>query len=192
MASTITERLLAEIRDRMAEAGQQNLAVVQAIRDLIAHRGRQSSHPADAFQPTLDGGIETPYAMADVSIVKPIGLVGKGPDFASVGTKDIHHYTGGEIIVSVSEHKPAALFFYAAEVQVLGMVSNQTNLLGAGVVNNGTGPLVVPIPIGQAYTSITIKARQLVNGIPSSAFPGDTPAMAGASLELAASGRFAR
>jgi len=162
------------------------------IRDLLAHRGRQGG-PADAWQPTLAGGIETPYALADVSIVEAANLVGKGPDFTAVGSSsDIHHYTGGEIIIAVAEHKPAALFSYAADVQVVAMVSNQTNVLATFVVNNGTGPAIVPIPLNQAFTYLTIKARQVVNGIPSSAYPGNTPAMAGASLSLTASGRFYR
>lgn len=165
--------------------------VLKEIRDLIAHRGIQR-RPGDANQPTMPGGIETPYAMADVSIGRPTSLVGKG-SYAAVGqTSDVHHYTSGEIIIAVTEHKPAGIFFYAAEIQVMGAVSGQLNILATIVVNNATGPALVPVPIGQAYTYFSVKARQLVNGIPSDAFPGNDPLMAGASLEVTASGRFYR
>jgi len=180
--------LLREIRDQLRRQHETQLR----IEELKRHRGPQSG-AGDMYQPTLDGGLETPYAMADVSIVQSADIVGKGVDFASVGqSSDIHHFTGGEVIVTVAEVKPAALFSYAADVQVVAMVSNQVNILATGVVNNGTGPLIVPIPIAEAYTFITIKARQLVNGLPSSNFPGNTPAMLGAKLTLAASGRFYR
>jgi hypothetical protein len=162
------------------------------LRELVAHRGPQPG-PGDAWQPTLPGGIETPYAMADISIVQAADLVGRGVDFQAVGqSSDIHHYTGGQILIAVNEVKPPALFSYAADVQVVAMVSNQVNILATAVVNSGTGPLLVQIPPLQAYTYLTVKARQLVNGFPSAAFPANDATMLGAELVLSASGRFYR
>ena len=168
--------------------GDRAVAVLEQIRDLLAHRGRQDKE----YGPTATGGVETPLVMANVSIVTNRSLVGVGPAFAGVGdTPDIHHYTQGEIIISVSARKPPAIFFYSAEVQVIGSVSNQRSILATAVVIDGV-PLVVPIPLGQDYDRISIAARQLVNGLPSDASFDNNAAMAGASLELQATGRFAR
>ena len=169
----------------------QEAAVIRAIRDLIAHRGPDD--PSHNFMPTLTGGVETPLIMADISATSPIDVVGKGPSYFGVDcSSDIHHFTGGELLVSVESVKPPALFFYAAEVQVVAYVANQENILATAALNTSTGPVLVPIPLNQGYTRLSIGCRQLVNGFPSSAAFDNTPAMAGAVLTLSYSGRVYR
>jgi hypothetical protein len=160
------------------------------IRDLLLARGRPA--PGRAML-TQNNGVEVPLIMADLPAVMPIDLVGKGPEYFGVdASADIHHFVGGELIVSVAERKPAGIFFYAAQVQIVAYVASQAVILGTGVVNTGSGPLLVPIPLNQAYTRISIGARQLVNGIPSSDSPGNNPLMAGASMFLSYAGRLYR
>lgn len=140
--------------------------LLREIRDLLAHRG--------AVDRTLPGtqplGVETPLIMANVSSVQPTNLVGAGPNWTPIAGFDSHHYTQGEILVSIDSSPPASLglFAYAAQVRVTGYASNIATILAVGTVNTASGPLLVPMSTtGLAWDKIGIEGRQLVNGVAS-------------------------
>ena len=185
--TTILKNMLATMRDSR-DAQREVLETLRQVRDYQSHAGKSDA----TFMETQGGGLETPLMMADISCKLPIDLVGRGPTYAGVDlSDDIHHFSGGEVIITAIGNKPAGLLFYAAEAQVTAYVANQPNVLATAPIPIG-GELLVAIPLNQAYTRISLGVRQLVNGLPSSASPRDTPAMVGAVLSVSYSGRLYR
>lgn len=98
----------------------------------------------------------------------PKDLRGRG-DWHTIRLIDVHHYTRGEVYVSVDHliSVPDGILFLWAEVRVLGRTVAIEDLLAVAAVNSATGPLVVPLTGGVAYEFVLVQARQIVNGFPS-------------------------
>lgn len=159
---------------------------IETIRRIVEQRSGLGS----GSQPTSRTGVELPLVQAS-PMIQDVNLVGKGPSWASVMQQDVHHYTQGEILISVESAQPrgSGIWAYAAEVQVLGQIQGGLDLLASVVVNSGTGPARVLLPIGSTFNTITLQARQLVNGLPSALNLNSTSGtsdMTGARLRLAA------
>jgi hypothetical protein len=153
--------------------------LLERMCNLIASRG--GGFDRAPAQLTQVRGVELPLVMAD-PIFPAKNLVGAS-DWAGIANQDIHHYTLGEVLVQANVVKPTALFSYAAEVQIIASIQGSADLLAVGVVNNTTGPFRVLLPLGSAFQSIIVQARQLVNGA-SSALNANDASMAGAVLEV--------
>lgn len=161
--------------------------LLQQLVSLVASRsGGADRLPA---QLTQVRGVELPLVMAD-PIYPTISLVGAS-DWTGIATQDIHHYTLGEVLVQANVVKPTAKFSYAAEIQILAAIQGSQDLLAVGVVNNTTGPFRALLPLGSSFQTITIQARQLVNGVASPLNLNDA-SMAGAVLQVSTKMRLYR
>ncbi|MBV8982250.1 MAG: hypothetical protein JO086_15210 [Acidimicrobiia bacterium] len=147
------------------------------IRDLLRSRGADER----PTMPTTHRGVELPLVMAQPVVTDP-NLVGKGTAYAPIANVDLHHYTLGEVLISVETIKPTLILTYAAELQVFGVIEGAQDLLATSVANETTGPMRVLLPLGSAFQQLIIQGRQLVNGVPSALGANDA-SMAGARLQ---------
>lgn len=116
--------------------------------------------------PTQRGGAEAAL-MADIVLPKPFDARKQG-SFTQAWQENLHHYTRGNLLVSVSSQKPAGVVSFGCNVQIFGVVGGQPVVVATGFVSGSTPPLRYLIGESDTFTEMLVKVQQVVNGLPDS------------------------
>jgi len=122
-------------------------------------------------QRTAFDGVELPLTLATI-VADNVNLRGIGPNFVEQWKADTHHYTRGQVIVSVDSILPVGALGIWAEIQVIGWVANQPDVLATLAVNTFTGPAIVALGASSARDFLSVTARQIIDGVPSNSKAG--------------------
>jgi hypothetical protein len=118
-------------------------------------------------RPTIQDGLELPGEFA--GIYAPAIDLQKTSTWKTVWEKDIHHFVGGRMYVSVDTPSlPQGAVSMWAEVRIYSGITGFRDLVKVAAVNSFSGALVFDLEgYKTSFVSISVDARQIVDGLPS-------------------------
>jgi len=116
-------------------------------------------------RPTAQGGLEV-LGLADIH-APGLNYPGLGSIWQGIWSGQVHHFVAGRLYVRADTQAPPG-HVLAAEVRVFGEVCGIRDLIAAGAVSSGSGPLVVQLAgYSASFVALYVEARKLIDGLPS-------------------------